>query len=105
MNPLRNNLLISSQAYDQAQANTLNADANQQPQSNSNSNSNAAAPSTLPDPSTLVSFNPIVALSWTAPELLYFETAYIRRMKNEADNATSFARWHRLVLTPLAPAR
>ena len=101
--PLRNHLLISSQAYDQAQANTLNADANQQPQSNSNTN--AVAPSTLPDPGTLVSFNPIVALNWTAPELLYFETAYIRRMKNEADNATSFARWHRLVLTPQAPAR
>jgi hypothetical protein len=101
--PLRNNLLISSQAYDQAQANTLNADANQQPQSNTNAN--AAAPSTLPDPSTLVSFNPIVTLNWTAPELLYFETAYLRRMKNEADNATSFVRWHRLVLTPQAPAR
>jgi hypothetical protein len=101
--PLRNNLLISSQAYDQAQANTLNADANQQPQSNTNAN--AAAPSTLPDPSTLVSFNPIVTLNWTAPELLYFETAYLRRMKNEADNATSFVRWHRLVLTPQAPTR
>ena len=101
--PLRNNLLISSQAYDQAQASDLNADTNQQPQANSNSN--APAPSTLPDPSTLVSFNPIVALSWTAPELLYFETAYLRRMKNEADNATSFVRWHRLVLTPQAPAR
>jgi hypothetical protein len=101
--PLRNNLLISSRAYDQAQANTLNADANQQPQSNTNTN--AAAPSTLPDPSTLVSFNPIVTLNWTAPELLYFETAYLRRMKNEADNATSFVRWHRLVLTPQAPAR
>jgi hypothetical protein len=102
--PLRNQLLISSQAYDQAQADTLNADANQQP--TANSNINAAAPSTLPDPSKLVSFNPIVALNWTAPELLYFETAYIRRMKNEADNATSFVRWHRLVLTPqAAPAR
>lgn len=98
--PLRNNLLISSQAYDQAQANALNADANQQqPQANANSN---AAPSTLPDPSKLVSFNPIVVLNWTAPELLYFETAYLRRMKNEADNATSFVRWHRLVLTPQA---
>ena len=99
--PLRNNLLISSQAYDQAQADTLNADANQQ-QPQANTNANAAAPSTLPDPSKLVSFNPIVALNWTAPELLYFETAYIRRMKNEADNATSFVRWHRLVLTPQA---
>ena len=97
--PLRNNLLISSQAYDEAQANALNADANQQP---ANTNS---APSTLPDPSKLVSFNPIVQLNWTAPELLYFETAYIRRMKNEADNATSFVRWHRLVLTPQAPTR
>ena len=102
--PLRNQLLISSQAFDQAQADTLNADANQQPQSNTNMN--AAAPSTLPDPSKLVSFNPIVVLNWTAPELLYFETAYVRRMKIEADNATSFVRWHRLVLTPqAAPVR
>jgi len=97
--PLRNNLLISSQAYDEAQAKALNADANQQP---TNTNS---APSTLPDPNKLVSFNPIVQLNWTAPELLYFETAYIRRMKNEADNATSFVRWHRLVLTPQSATR
>lgn len=101
--PLRNNLLISSQAYDQAQANSLGADANQAPQGDANSNT--SLPSTLPDPNTLVSFNPIVALNWTAPELLYFETAYIRRMKNEADNATSFVRWHRLVFSPQPPAR
>lgn len=98
--PLKNNLLISSQAFDQSQANSLSADANQPPVANTNS-----APSTLPDPSTLVSFNPIVLLNWTAPELLYFETAYIRRMKNEADNATSFVRWHRLILTPQPAAK
>lgn len=98
--PLKNNLLISSQAFDQSQANSLSADANQPPVANTNS-----APSTLPDPSTLVSFNPIVLLNWTAPELLYFETAYIRRMKNEADNATSFVRWHRLILTPQQAAK
>ena len=86
--PLRNQLLISSQAYDQAQAQQLNAD------------TNSAAPSTLPDPATLVSFNPIVMLSWTSPDLLYFETAYLKRMKNEADSVTSFVRWHRLILTP-----
>jgi hypothetical protein len=97
--PLRNNLLLSAQAYDQAQANSLNADENQQPAANTNA---TTAPSTLPDPSTLVSFNPIVTLNWTSPELLYFQTAYIRRMKNEADSATSFARWHRLVLMPQA---
>lgn len=96
--PLRNNLLLSAQAYDQAQANQLNADANQQP-----SNTNAA-PSTLPEASTLVSFNPIVQLNWSAPELLYFQTGYIRRMKNEADSATSFVRWHRLILTPQTTA-
>ena len=95
--PLRNNLLISAQAYDQAQASQLNADANQAP-----ANTNTAAPSTLPDPSKLVSFNPIVMLNWPSPDILYFQTAYIRRMKNEADSATSFVRWHRLVLTPQA---
>ena len=94
--PLRNQLLISSQAYDQAQAQQLNADANHAPASNAN----AAAPSTLPDPTTLVSFNPIVLLNWSAPDILNFETAYIKRMKNEADSATSFVRWHRLILTP-----
>jgi hypothetical protein len=88
--PLRNQLLISSQAYDQAQAQQLNADAN------------TAAPSTLPDPTTLVSFNPIVMLDWSSPDILYFETAYLKRMKNEADSVTSFIRWHRLILTPQA---
>lgn len=95
--PLRNQLLISSQAYDQSQAGQLNADGNQQQPANS-------APSTLPDPATLVSFNPIVQLSWTSPDILYFQTAYLRRMRNEADSATSFVRWHRLILTPQAPA-
>ncbi|MEP6705660.1 MAG: hypothetical protein ABJB34_12710, partial [Acidobacteriota bacterium] len=97
--PLRNNLLISSQAYDRDQAAKL--DANGAPDSNSAapSNSNVAAPTTLPDEKTLVSYNPIVALNWTADDLLYFETAYIKRMKNEADSVTSFPRWHRLVLT------
>lgn len=93
--PLRNQLLISSQAYDQAQAQQLNADPNQPA-----ANTNTAAPSTLPDPSTLVSFNPIVLLNWSSPDILNFETAYIKRMKNEADSATSFVRWHRLILTP-----
>ncbi len=58
-----------------------------------------------PDEKTLVSYNPIVALTWTADDLLYFQTAYIKRMKNEGDNVTSFPRWHRLVLTPQAASR
>lgn len=99
--PLRNQLLISSQAYDNAQASQLNADANADPAA-APTNTNTAAPSTLPDPSKLVSFNPIVSLVWTSPDTLYFETAFLRRMKNEVDNATSFVRWHRLILTAQA---
>ena len=98
--PLRNSLLISSQAYDREQAAKLEAiapaDANGVPATNTNT----AAPTTLPDEKTLVSYNPIVSLDWTADDLLYFQTAYIKRMKNEADSVTSFQRWHRLVLTP-----
>ena len=78
--------------------------------SNTDQNSNTGASptpeeqplSTLPDEKLLVSFNPIVELGWTADDLLYLKTAYIRRMKNEADSVTSFARWHRLVLTAQA---
>ena len=74
-------------------------DANTQTNSAVNTN---AAPTMLPDENTLVSFNPIVALNWPSDEQLYFQTAYIKRMKNEADSVTSFPRWHRLILTPQA---
>ena len=60
--------------------------------------------STLPDEKMLVSYNPIVALSWPSDDQLYFQTAYIKRMKNEADSVTSFPRWHRLILTPQTAA-
>lgn len=96
--PLRNNLLISSKAYDDDQASKL-ADTNVQ----TNAAPAAAQPLTaLPDEKTLVSYNPVVALSWPADSELYFQTAYIKRMKNEADSVTSFPRWHRLILTPQA---
>jgi len=98
--PLRNQLLISSQAYDRnLQRQTLE----------SNMDANAQAPealtpeqplSMLPDEKQLVSYNPIVEIAWTSEDLLYLKTAYVKLMKNEADNVTSFARWHRLVLTP-----
>jgi hypothetical protein len=103
--PLRNQLLLSSQAYDRDQQSRL-ADGN-----NTNGTSaNSAAPTpaadqgatTLPDERSLVSFNPIVDLEWTADDILYLQTAYVKRMKNDADSVTSFARWHRLVLTAQA---
>lgn len=90
--PLRNQLLISSQAFDyQLAANELGA--------------NGAAPppaepmSTLPDPANLVSFNPIVLLAWPSDDLLYLETAYVKALENPADSTRSYSRWHRLAFS------
>lgn len=99
--PLRNQLLISSQAYDRDQQRKLQA-------SNTTVDANGVTPTpepdqpltTLPDEKLLVSYNPIVEVAWTADDLLYFKTAYLKRMKIEADNVTSFSRWHRLALSP-----
>lgn len=97
--PLRNQLLLSSQAYDREQQRILqtsgdgvDVNANTPPVSDQSA-------STLPDPALLVSYNPIVEIAWTADDLLYLQTAYVRRMKNEADSVRSFSRWHRLALS------
>ncbi|MEO6656281.1 MAG: hypothetical protein ABIO36_09390 [Pyrinomonadaceae bacterium] len=99
--PLRNQLLISSQAYDHDQQRKLLA-------ANTNADANVPANtpppdsqplSTLPDEKLLVSYNPIVEIAWTADDLLYLQTAYVKRMKNEADSVRSFSRWHRLALS------
>lgn len=100
--PLKNQLLISSQNYDREQQRQFQA-SNADPNSNTPANTAPEQPlSTLPDEKLLVSFNPIVEIAWTADDLLYLKTAYIRRMKNEADSVMSFARWHRLALTAQA---
>lgn len=99
--PLRNQLLISSQAYDRNQARNSQS-------ANADPNASAATPepnepvSTLPDEKLLVSYNPIVEIAWTAEDLLYLQTAYLRRMKTETDSVRSFSRWHRLILTAQA---
>ena len=96
--PLRNQLLISSQAYDRNQQRASHA-------GNIDANAPASTPepnepvSTLPDEKLLVSYNPIVEIAWTADENLYLQTAYLRRMKTETDSVRSFSRWHRLALT------
>lgn len=101
--PLRNQLLISSAAYDK---NLHRIDSsNSLPDNTATPAATPAADiSTLPDESELVSYNPIVEIQWTSDDLLYFETAYLKRMIRESDNVTSFARWHRLVLSSQAPA-
>ncbi|CAN5126825.1 hypothetical protein BH20ACI2_BH20ACI2_20560 [soil metagenome] len=106
--PLRNQLLISSQAYDRLQQITLQA-ANGTSDANGNPNPEPTPEqplSTLPDEKLLVSYNPIVEVAWTSDELLYLQTAYLRRMKNEAESVRSFSRWHRLIFSAQAsPAR
>ena len=103
--PLKNQLLISSQAYDREQQQKLQA-ANTGIDTNQTLINTNQPASTLPDEKSLVSYNPIVSLAWTADELLYLQTAFIKRMKKEADSVMSFPRWHRLVLSPqAAPVR
>jgi hypothetical protein len=99
--PLRNQLLISSQAYDQkVNSEQQNPQSNANVETNTNSNPNPTQPSTtLPDEKTLVSFQPIVALEWTADNLLYLQTGYVKQFKS-GDGARSSLRWHRLVLSP-----
>jgi hypothetical protein len=102
--PLRNQLLLSSQAYDREEQQKLQAaNANAVVSESANSASPSSQPQgALPDPNTLVSFNPIIELVWNADDILYFRTAFVKKMKNDADSVTSFARWHRLVLSAQA---
>lgn len=93
--PIRNQLLISSQAYDQKVNNEQNPPAN----TDANANVNPNQPSTLPDERTLVSFQPIVALEWTIDTELYFQTGYVKMFRS-GDGARSSLRWHRLILSP-----
>jgi Tol biopolymer transport system component len=104
--PLRNQLLISSKAYDEElqrkeQAGTANTNAAAPADANTQSN-NAVNQQvgTLPDENTLVSFNPVIDLKWTEDKMLYLQTGYIKLMKNEADSARSYLRWHRLIFSP-----
>ncbi|MGB5012517.1 MAG: hypothetical protein WBO68_00695 [Pyrinomonadaceae bacterium] len=100
--PLKNQLLLSAQSYDREQSRIA---ANSTADGNTSTAPTPEQPmTTLPDEKLLVSYNPIVEVAWTADELLYAKTAYLKRMKNSADNVTSYSRWHRLVLSPQAAA-
>jgi Tol biopolymer transport system component len=97
--PLRNPLLISSKSYDEmkkAESSGGNV--------NTNTNTQVEETKTLPDENMLVSFNPIIELKWTEDKLLYLQTAYVREFEKSTDNVRSYARWHRLLLSPQAVA-
>lgn len=88
---LNDQLIAASVAYEQAMA------------ANKASASPSASPSPSPAPTTATvpaSFNPIVRLEWTSPELLYFQTAFVRLMPNEV--IKTFSRWHLLNLSAQA---
>ena len=54
-----------------------------------------------PDPSAIpASLNPAIRLEWTSPERLFFETAYVRLLRDGP--ITTFQRWHLLLLSPQA---
>ena len=98
--PLRNQLLISSQAYDAAKkAQEAVADAN-------TADANTAAqptppPTTLPDEKDLVSFQPIIELAWSIDDNIHFQTGFVKEFKI-GEGARSSLRWHRLILSPQA---
>ena len=105
---LRNQLLLSSQAYDQelerkAQAENTVADNSGSAQPTAPANT-AQPATTLPDPAKLVSFSPIIDLEWTSDDILYFQTGYVKEYKNAADSRRSYLRWHRLVFSPQSQA-
>lgn len=109
--PLRNQLLIASQKYDE--------DLRRKEESNSNSESNleggvksdqtsstnsaeGQGVNTLPDENTIISFNPIIQLEWSDDKMLYLQTGYVKEFKDSTQNTRSYLRWHRLLLSPQA---
>jgi hypothetical protein len=53
------------------------------------------------DPSAIpASYNPAIRLEWTSPEKLFFETAYVKLLRDGP--ITTFQRWHLLQLSPQA---
>ncbi len=116
--PLRNQLLISSKTFDEqlqlkepeGNANTnVNANSNGNKNTNLNANQTLSPPinqpiGSLPDPGSLVSFNPIINLEWTEDKLLYFQTGYVKNFKEGTNNVQSYLRWHRLAFSPQAVA-
>jgi hypothetical protein len=106
--PLRNQLLIASKTFDeQLQVKESNGNVNTNTNTTINTNQTANAPlnqpiGSLPDASTLVSFNPIINLEWTEDKLLYLQTGYIKNYKEATNNVQSYLRWHRLIFSPQA---
>ena len=84
--PLGEQLIAASVVYDQRTTTK---------KTNANSGTHTVSSSaTIP-----ASFNPIVRLEWRSPEMLYFQTAYVRLMP---ETISTFQRWHLLNLSAQA---
>ena len=92
--PLRDSLVAASAVYEQKSA------AKKSDSSNNRNDDVIGVVRSGVDAGIPVSFNPIVRLQWSAPERLYFQTAYVRVLPNETIN--SFPRWHVLHLSAQA---
>ena len=88
--PLRDALLAASIALEEKSASVKKKD------EASKERSEPAKASSGPPPS----FNPIVRVAWHTPEVIYFQTAFLRVYKNETIN--TFQRWHRMTLSAQA---
>lgn len=95
--PLGEQLIAASVIYEE-KSGTKKAGAN------ANANPGASplpsSPASSSTPSVPPSFNPIVRLQWPSPEMIYFQTAYVRVMPSETIN--TFQRWHQLNLSAQA---
>ncbi|HET9785894.1 MAG TPA: hypothetical protein VFP47_02110, partial [Pyrinomonadaceae bacterium] len=86
--PLRDALLAASIAFEEKSGQKKGDDGKEK--------SEPAKASSEPPPS----FNPIVRVAWHTPEVIYFQTAYVRVYRNETIN--TFQRWHRMTLSAQA---
>lgn len=91
--PLRNQLLIASQKYEEELKKQI-----QNNSSNENLTTNTGV-TTIPKEDELVSFNPIIQLLWVEERIIYFQTGYVKEMINPSENVRSFLRWHRIILS------
>jgi len=87
--PLGEQLIAASVAYDQKTS-----------MKKANTNANSGTHPVSSTPAVPASFNPIVRLDWRSPEMLYFQTAYVRLMRSETIN--TFQRWHLLNISAQA---
>lgn len=88
---LRDTLIAASRVYEEKNAGGKKKSEDSENKTEESSAAASAIPSSL---------NPIIRMEWTAPEKLFFETAFVRLQPNEP--ITTFQRWHLLILSPQA---